>query len=74
MPKISVDGLLVSITHVAGNEVAITKILEPIWAPRTIFWVFRGGFCGNLDSVPSIVRFFKTEEKEKKKKKKKKKL
>lgn len=57
MPIISFDCLLVSITHVAASAVAIAKILKQIWAPRTIFWVLRAGFFGNLASKPSIVWF-----------------
>lgn len=56
MPKATVDCRLVSTTNVAANVKAIVKILRPIWVPRTSFWVFRGGFCGNLASRLDIVR------------------
>lgn len=56
IPKAIVDCRLVSTTHVAANVKGIVKILSPIWAPRTSFWVFRGGFCGNLASRLAIVR------------------
>lgn len=59
MPTISIDCLLVRITHAEANAVPIAKILKQIWVRRTIFWVFAGGLCGNLSAMIFILRYLR---------------